>query len=128
LGREHNPIPEECRYGWEFLSRFRIDPLTGNRFFSPSAFKTAGDEIIIIKEEQEIQSVEVKDVFIDKLPGNMNNLTISVAEKYPFGYEVVFTETFSIHNNASGTYDVGPYKVYVETKGNTQIREYYIVE
>ncbi len=74
----------------------------------------------------------VKDVFVDKLPGDKNNLTISVAEEYPgqdgIGYEVVFTETFSIDNNAAGTYDVGPYKVYVDTKGNTQIRACYIVK
>lgn len=127
LGREHNPTPEEPRLAWEYMSRFSIDPVTGDRFFSPSAFKTAGDEKIIIKEKQEIQSVKVKDVFVDKLPGNKNNLTISVAEKDPFGYEVVFTKTISIDNNAAGTYDVGPYKVYVDTKGDTQIRACYIV-
>jgi hypothetical protein len=132
LGREHNPTPEEPRYAWKYLSRFRIDPGTNHRFFSPSAFKETGDEIIIVKEKQEIQSVEVKKVFVDKLTGDNNNLTISVAEKYPgidgIGYEVVFTATHSIHNNAAGTYDVGPYKVYVDTKGNTQIRACYIVK
>ena len=33
-----------------------------------------------------------------------------------------------ISNNAAGTYAVGKYKVYVDTKGNDQIRECYIVK
>jgi len=32
-----------------------------------------------------------------------------------------------INNNAAGTYQVGIYRVYVDTKGNTQIHECYIV-
>jgi len=35
---------------------------------------------------------------------------------------------FTIANNSAGTYGVGGYKVYVDTKGNTQIRECYIVD
>ncbi|MCL2163210.1 MAG: C69 family dipeptidase [Oscillospiraceae bacterium] len=64
---------------------------------------------------------------IEKLNGNKNNLTITVTEYYLSGRTSVFTETFSIDNNAAGTYQVGDYMVYVDTKGNTQIRECYIV-
>jgi len=33
-----------------------------------------------------------------------------------------------INNNATGVYNVGSYKVFVETRGNTQVRECYIIE
>jgi hypothetical protein len=42
--------------------------------------------------------------------------------------EFSYTKAFSINNNAAGTYTVHEYKVYVDTKGNTQIRACYIVE
>ena len=64
---------------------------------------------------------------VEKLNGNKNNLTITVLEEYERGVWEV-TKTFSIDNNAAGTYQVGDHKVYVDTKGNTQIRECYIVE
>ena len=40
----------------------------------------------------------------------------------------VITKTLKINNNAAGAYEVGGYKVYVDTKGNDQIRACYIVE
>jgi para-nitrobenzyl esterase len=64
---------------------------------------------------------------VTKLKGNKSKLTITVTEKFFCGKNV-YTETFTIHNNAASTYTVGEYKVYVDTKGNTQIRECYIVE
>ena len=63
---------------------------------------------------------------IKKLKGNKNELTITVTEKLVGGEINVYTETFTIHNNAAGTYTVGKYKVYVNTKGNGQIRQCYI--
>jgi len=60
--------------------------------------------------------------------GNKNNLTITVTElRSDFKIKTV-SETFSINNNAAGTYNVGNYKVYVDTKGNDQIRACYIVK
>jgi hypothetical protein len=38
------------------------------------------------------------------------------------------TEKRRIATNASGTYDVGSYRVHVATSGNTKIREIRIVE
>jgi hypothetical protein len=62
-----------------------------------------------------------------KLVGNKNELTITVIEAFSDGSENVIIETFIIDNNAANTYQVGKYRVYVDTKGNTQIRECYIV-
>ncbi|MCL1974760.1 MAG: hypothetical protein FWG61_01195 [Firmicutes bacterium] len=73
------------------------------------------------------------DAFVEKLNGNKNNLIISVTElvnnEESYGQTAVtYTALFSINNNAAGIYQVGPYNVYVNTKGNTQIREIYIVD
>ena len=66
--------------------------------------------------------------FVTKLNGNQNDLTISIVELFDDGVKNVITVTLKINNNAAGTYKVGDYKVYVDTKGNTQIREIYIVK
>ncbi|MCL2124663.1 MAG: hypothetical protein FWH33_01585 [Oscillospiraceae bacterium] len=64
---------------------------------------------------------------VEKQNGNQNKLTITVTEKFKDGTTKTYTKSFQINNNAAGTYEVGAYKVYVNTKGNTQIRECYIV-
>lgn len=65
---------------------------------------------------------------VDILKGNQNRLKVTVTESYTDGSnEEAFTEEILIRNNAAGVYQVGPYKVYVDTKGNDQIRECYIV-
>jgi acyl-CoA-binding protein len=65
---------------------------------------------------------------VEKLNGNKNNLTITIADILYNGKVVLYSVTISIENNASGIYTVGPYNVYVDTKGNTQVRACYIVE
>ena len=65
---------------------------------------------------------------VEKLNGNKNNLTITVTELYSDGSENIITKTFSIDNNAAGNYDVGDYMIYVDTKGNDQIRDCRIME
>jgi len=65
---------------------------------------------------------------VEKLTGNQNALTINIHDVYFNGTENDFTLTVKINNNAAGVYEVGGYKVYVDTKGNTQIRECYIVK
>ena len=84
--------------------------------------------------ETTCENVKV-DASVKQLNGNKNDLTITVTETYVGffgGQEIVSVvetvKTFSINNNAAGTYEVGEYKVYVDTKGNTQIRECYIVK
>jgi uncharacterized repeat protein (TIGR02543 family) len=64
---------------------------------------------------------------VTKLNGNKNDLTITLTEKLSDGTTNTTTKTFSINNNAADTYTIGPYKVYVDTKGNTQIRACYII-
>ena len=66
------------------------------------------------------------DAFVTKLNGNKNDLTITIIEYYFNAPPVEYKATISINNNAAGTYTVGPYKVYVDTKGNDQIRACYI--
>ena len=66
--------------------------------------------------------------YVTKLNGSQNDLTITVTEKYSNGSTNLIKTTVRINNNAAGTYTVGGYKVYVDTKGNDQIRECRIVE
>ena len=77
-------------------------------------------------EYPELINVDVSAT-VQKLTGNQNKLTIKMVEHYNDGEFLVFGETFSVHNNAAGTYAVGPYEVYVDTKGNDQIRAVEIV-
>jgi len=70
----------------------------------------------------------VPGAFVKKLSGNKNDLTITITETYSDDSVVIITETISISNNAAGTYEIGGYKVYVNTKGNDQIRDCYIVD
>ncbi|MCL1905633.1 MAG: hypothetical protein FWG06_01345 [Clostridiales bacterium] len=94
--------------------------------------KTCGETYTIVLPKLTVNGVSA-NAFVEKLNGNMNSLTITVTEIVSKAgsekqTEVTYTVTISISNNAAGTYQVGPYKVYVDTKGNTQIREIRIVE
>jgi len=64
---------------------------------------------------------------LKKLNGNQNELTITVIEQYPDMSSKMDTVTIYISNNSSGIYNVGAHKVYVDTKGNSQISACYIV-
>jgi hypothetical protein len=64
---------------------------------------------------------------VAKMSGNKNSLTITVTEHYTNGLDIDLTGTFMIDNNSAGIYYVGEYAVYVNTKGNDQIRECYLV-
>ena len=66
--------------------------------------------------------------YVTKLTGNQNDLTITVTELYSDGSTVTIKRTIKINNNAAGTYEVGDYKVYVDTKGNDQIRACHFVD
>jgi uncharacterized repeat protein (TIGR02543 family) len=66
--------------------------------------------------------------FVTQLNGNKNNLTITITEELSNATTNTLTETFSINNNGADTYTVGSYRVYVDTKGNTQIRVCYLIE
>jgi len=83
-------------------------------------------------DETPVEEVYVVSVtptaFVNRLNGNQNELVITVTELFSDGTTTVITETFMIRNNASGTFQVGEYLVFVNTQGNTQIREIRIVE
>jgi len=64
---------------------------------------------------------------VDKLNGNKNLLTITVKESFPLKPAKTIEVSQLIDNNAAGNYQVGKFLVYVDTKGNTQIRACYIV-
>jgi hypothetical protein len=68
------------------------------------------------------------DAFVNKLTGNSNELVIVATEHFSDGRQYSVTKNFTIANNASGIYDVGDYRVFVDTKGNTQIRACHIVD
>jgi hypothetical protein len=71
-------------------------------------------------------SVDAK-ASVTKRSGNRNDLTITVTTAMSDGSTTVSTETFSINDNAAGTYGVGTHEVYVDTKGDTHVRECRIV-
>jgi hypothetical protein len=113
--------------------RVTLKPTTnvaGEKLFT---CKSCGDTYTLVLPKLTVEKVTVSDVYVEKLNGNKNNLTITVTEQAGMDrngktIEFSYTATFSINNNAAGTYTVGNYKVYVDTKGNTQIRECYIVK
>jgi len=70
----------------------------------------------------------VPEALVTKLTGNKNLLTVTVTEMFIGGMTTTVTGDFMIDNNAAAIYNVGSYKVYVDTKGNVQIRECYIVD
>jgi hypothetical protein len=64
---------------------------------------------------------------VKQLNGNKNELTITVTEFYEDATKEIFSMSFVIDNNVADNYVVGPYTIYIDTKGNTQIRACYIV-
>jgi endoglucanase len=82
--------------------------------------------LILLPEVKLVHAVPSAAVL--KKNGNTNDLTVTVTESYSDGSKAVLGETFTIANNSEGTFKVGDYKVFVNTKGNTQIREIYFVK
>jgi len=85
---------------------------------SESAFIVYGPDIVSV----------TPTAFVQKLSGNQNNLTVNVTVKNSDGLVTTTSTTLAIASNSAGTYTVGNYKVYVDTKGNDQIRACYIVQ
>ena len=59
---------------------------------------------------------------------SIRGLYITVTELYADGSTKAIQWDGLISNNAAGTYQVGEYRVCIDTKGNTQIRECYIMK
>jgi len=84
----------------------------------------------ILEEDEEVLKEAVltgadASAYVIKNSGNQNTLVITVTETFSDGTTIDNTETFLIRNNSAGEYTVqgaAQYKVYVDTKGNNQIR------
>ena len=89
-------------------------------------------DIVAVNEEEQAPLAPpsiTAEATVTKKSGNLNTLTIFVTVEYPHGGGIaIFMETFDVANNAVGIYKVDAYDVYVEIKGNDQIRACYIVE
>jgi len=88
--------------------------------------EVVADLVVTAQYDPTITSLK-PSAFVTKYTGNKNGLTITVTEVWSDGALKPVTVTLMIDNNAAGTYSVGPYRVYVDTKGNTQIREIRVV-
>lgn len=109
-----------------------VDLVDGENAIVVTADSYAGDlgtYVIIVKRAPAPHPVAV-DVAasVVKKTGSQNELTLAVTESMSDGTSQVFRDTFTIANNAVGTYPVGPYRLYVDTKGNTIIRVARIIE
>jgi hypothetical protein len=80
----------------------------------------------VVEPEVELISA-TPTAYVEKLNGNQNKLFITVTELYSDGSKEEISAVVMISNNSAGTYSVGTYRVYVDTKGNTQIRACEIV-
>jgi len=69
----------------------------------------------------------VPTAWVEKLNGNQNRLHIAVDVVLSNGEVIREYVTFMISNNAEANYTVGPFTIFVNTKGNDQIREIRIV-
>jgi len=84
--------------------------------------ETCGDTVFVGFEDVAVSAAVLKS------NGNKNELTVTITGHYGDLGFVIVTETILINNNAAGVYEIGSFRVYVDTKGNTQVREVYIVE
>jgi len=113
------------REGYNFLGWY-----LGEDLFDFNTAITAGITLSAMWEKIPAQDVVLvsatPSAYVTKLNGNQNDLTITIVEAYSNGVINTITVTLKINNNAAGTYAVGAYKVYVDTKGNDQIRDCHI--
>lgn len=85
--------------------------------------------LVVTVEAPEPTVVSVSaDASVTWVNGPQNMLSITVTETLSDGTTRTIEWSGLIANNAAGTYNVGNYQVFVNTKGNTQIRECYVVD
>jgi hypothetical protein len=117
LAAHPNPFPE--RGATEERGFFVLgDGLKNAEFTSPDAVYVTVDNAVVDAEPSAV---------VQRLTGSTNQLTVTVNEARLDGTESSVSATFTIRNNSAGTYTVGDYRVYVDTKGNTQVRSISIV-
>jgi len=127
FNQEGNPITRTATIVYDSAGEFEFvaSAVTGNG----QGNRDAVEEIIkVIVKAPEVTVVgATASAYVVKLNGNKNDLHITVTEELSDGSFNTITEVFSINNNAIGTYNIGGYDVYVDTKGNVQVRECYII-
>ena len=79
-------------------------------------------------ELNQVMSRIIYSAYVTRRNGNTNDLTINVTRYFLDDSSQVFTETFPISNNDSGTFEVGGFQVFVRTQANTQIREINLLD
>ena len=120
-------VPVYVSLGQDFISADLAGKSIGINVSSETNAANTASSTVAAQDVYQRLLIDVTPVAsVKKLNGNKNDLTITVTETYEDGTKEVFTKTFSINNNAADTYTVGPYKVYVDTKGNDQIRACYV--
>jgi hypothetical protein len=88
----------------------------------------AGVSLFAIPDETDEVISETLSATLVRGQGNNNTLTIIIDLTYASGKVDTITETFNIAGSSSNTdYTVGPYRVHVETSGNTKIDQLYFV-
>ena len=85
------------------------------------------DIIVARNQIPNIENVHV-EAYVTQQSGPTNDLTITLTLDFSNGASQQEVQTFTIANNADGTYQVGDFQVFVSTRGNTQIRQIFIEE
>jgi len=115
-------------YGHTYVLIDHKDPVGSKDGYDCYECSVCGNRYtVLIPSTNTVYSV-TPTAYVEKLTGNQNRLFITVTVVYTDGAVEVFEWNGLIDNNASAAYPVGDYLVYVDTKGNIQIRECYIVE
>ncbi|MCL1801898.1 MAG: endo-1,4-beta-xylanase, partial [Promicromonosporaceae bacterium] len=119
----------DARNGTRYSAMIWADP-TGQSWMSTYRWGVArlvselsGDDDVYVPSVVSATPTAV----VERLSGNQNRLIVTVTELLSDGTSRVSTESLLINNNASVTVVVGEYRVFVNTQGNTQIREIRIV-
>ena len=111
--------------GWTFEqvnAGLALDPSS-----TALSFTMPTEDVRLVANFEEVLSATPRAA-VDKLNGNQNRLHIWIDIVRQDGSTFSEYAVFMINNNAAGTYKVGVYSVYVDTKGNDQIRACYIVD
>lgn len=110
---------------WNFIDNTAVFTLVNHRAGRTSIYNAAGDDVVHTFVNPSVSASVVKD------KGNTNTLIITVTEPcFDFAtneISVPLIKEFTINNNTAGTYPVDDFIIYVDTKGNDQIRACYIV-
>jgi len=121
-GKEFTMLAADCfpAVGKEFVEWNTAADGSGDAYAAEEVF-IAGDEDLSLYAIWRWATVSA---YVNKLNGNKNELYITVVEhSNSQAYCREIKQMFLIDNNAAGTYVLERYSVYVDTKGNTQIRE-----